>query len=135
MDDSPFEFTGAGSDDAFDEAKPWLSFMTVTGIVLLAMAAGAYGAYGLASFPEPYWLIEGLAAILFVAPIYNVFRGRGTLRTAVRIIGAALIVHAGWDALHWPEFALIQTPVDPWLPRWCPAVDLPVGLWLVLFGK
>lgn len=115
--------------------RPRLSFFITVGIIALSGAAAVYAAYGVSAWPRPEWLIEVLAALIFLIPVFNLTMGKGDLASAARVLGAALLVHSLWDALHWPGFALLDTPIDPWIPQVCPLIDIPIGFWLLLRGR
>jgi hypothetical protein len=108
--------------------------MGVLGMLVLMWSASVYSAYGLSAYPRQEWLIETLASVLFVIPVVNVLRGVGTLRSQLRWVGALLIAHSLWDALHWPAAPLIQTPIDPWIPELLPWLELPLGAYLLVRG-
>ena len=112
-----------------------LPFAAVMGLLLLIWSSSVYTSFGISAYPRQEWLVEALVGAIFILPALNLLKGLSQLGTAVRIVGGALILHSLWDALHWPGAALIQTPVDSWLPRTCPFLDLPVGFWLLLRGR
>ncbi len=118
-----------------DNARPDLPFMSVLGSIALIWAASVYSAYGISAFPRQEWLVESLAAILFILPVVALLSQPGKLAPAVRIVGLMLLVHSLWDAAHWPGHAMIDTPIDPWIPKACPAVDVVLGMALLIRGK
>ena len=112
-----------------------LSLLPILGMMVLMWSASVYSAYGISAYPRQEWLVESLASIIFVIPVLNFFKGSRSMSGAVRLVGAMLLLHSVWDALHWPGQALLQTPIDPWIPRLCPFLDLSLGSWLLARGK
>lgn len=116
-------------------AKPQLPLATVVGMLLLMWSASVYSGFGLSAYPRQEWLIELLVAIVMLIPVVNLLVTPGSLSSAVRFVGLALIAHSFWDALHWPGLTLIHTPIDPRITRICPIMDLPMGFWLLVRGR
>lgn len=117
---------------------PPLSTPVILGVLSLMGAASTYALFGLAAFPRQEWLLELLAAALFLAPAFSLLRGRGRRSTLIRWVGAALLLHAGWDVLHVGVGAYagpIQTPIEPLLPKICIPIDLIFGVWLAFRGR
>jgi hypothetical protein len=130
----------AAQDSARSAERPEaaMGIIPILGTLLLMWSAAAYSVYGLAAYPHQEWLIETLAAIIFVLPVVKLLQGRGhpeRLGSTIRLIGAMLLLHSVWDALHWPGHAVIHSPVDPFVPRICPFLDLPMGFLLLVRGK
>jgi hypothetical protein len=118
-----------------ERARPELTMMTVIGVITLISAASVYATYGVSAYPRQEWIVESLAALIFMIPVVNLLRLPGSITSGVRIMGGMLLLHSLWDTLHWPGSGLINTPIDPWIPKWCPIVDVVVGTWLLIRGK
>jgi hypothetical protein len=123
------------SPPASVERKPQLPIMTVLGMLALMWSASVYSAFGLSAYPRQEWLLETLVSIVFVIPVINLLKGPGSFSHAVRAMGVMLLAHSIWDALHWPGSIMINTPIDPRIPMFCPFSDIPLGLWLLIRGK
>jgi hypothetical protein len=104
-------------------------------MILLMWSASVYSAFGLSAYPRQEWLVESLVSIIFLIPVINFFKGPGSFTAAVRFVGLMLLAHSAWDLLHWPGHAVIDTPIDPRIPSYCPFMDIPVGIWLLVRGK
>jgi hypothetical protein len=115
--------------------RPDVPLGPILGMLLLMWSASVYSAFGLSAYPRQEWLIETLVSVIFLIPVVNFFKGPGSFSTATRFIGLMLLVHSMWDALHWPGLVIIQTPIDPRIPKYCPFLDLPVGAWLLARGR
>ncbi len=115
--------------------KPHLSILCILGLLHLVGMAGVYLVFGLSAYPRQEWIIESLGAIVCLLPVVHLLRGLSPLPTAVRYLGAMLLLHSIWDALHWPGGPMIDTPMEAWIPRICPGIDAVLGFFLVLRGK
>jgi hypothetical protein len=118
-----------------ENTRPTLPLLPAMGMIALMWSASVYSGFGLSSFPRQEWLLELLVAAVFLLAVINLLVRPGTLSSAVRVIGAMLILHSVWDALHWPGNILVDTPIDPRIPRLCPVVDLILGPILLIRGK
>lgn len=115
--------------------RPKIPFLAITGMILLTWSLSVYSAYGISAFPRQEWLIEVLAALLFLIPVVRMLRGPASLSSAIRFLGAMMILHSVWDALHWPGYIVIDTPIEPWIPKICPILNIPVGFLLLIRGR
>jgi hypothetical protein len=118
-----------------EDRQPSVPAIPVLGALLLVWAAATYTTAGLLAYPRQEWLVELLTGAVFVLPVFNLLRGGGSLSGSIRIVGLMLLIHSGWDALHWPGNPVIDTPIDPRIPRICPFLDIPMGMWLLIRGK
>jgi len=109
--------------------------MTIAGMLVLMWVSAIYSAYGISAYPRQEWILEVLASVLFIIPVVNLLRVPKSLALAARLIGGMLILHTLWDALHWPDNPLINTPIDPWIPHFCPWIEIPLGSWLLIRGR
>jgi hypothetical protein len=114
--------------------KPHLPVGSILGVLAMTGSCALYSAAGLSAYPRQEWIMEILVNALFLIPVVNLLRGGGNLSTFVRVLGLMLIVHTGWDAFHWPGSPLIDTPVDPWVPKSLPWFKIPLGVWLIVRG-
>ena len=101
----------------------------------LMWTASVYSGFGLSAFPRQEWLLETLISIVFLIPVINFLTCRGDFLLGVRIIGVMLLLHSGWDALHWTSLDIVRTPIDPRIPQLCPLFDIPLGILLLLRSK
>jgi hypothetical protein len=129
------ELSGPSGELPAPFVKPVLPTGPILGLIWLTGSASIYGAFGVTAFPRQEWLLELLASAVFLIPVLNLLRGRGSFSTAVRWLGLMLLAHSIWDALHWPELPVVLTPIDPRLARLCPTGDIVLGLWLVVRGR
>ena len=97
-------------------------------------SASVYSAFGLGAYPRQEWIIETIFAVMFILPVIKILRS-GADTKIIRMIGLMLLAHSGWDALHWPGYAIIHTPIDPSIPKLCPLLDIPLGFLLVVRGR
>ena len=104
-------------------------------MIALIWSASVYSTFGLTAYPRQEWLLELLVGIVFILPIFSFLKGRGSMSASVRVMGAMLLLHTGWDALHWPGHILIHTPLDPRIPLLCTYFDLPLGFLLLIRGR
>jgi hypothetical protein len=111
--------------------RPQLPLLVVLAIVYLAGSAGTYLAAGLGSYPRQEWLVEGLASAVFLIPVFNLLHAPGPIGPAIRFLGGTMLVHALWDAAHWPGRAWIDTPIEPLVPRLCWIGDVALGVFLI----
>ena len=117
------------------DSKPQIPVLPILGVLTLMGSASVYSAFGISAYPRQEWLLEILVGAVFLIPVFNLFRGPGTFSSAVRFLGLALLLHSGWDALHWSMHPIIQTPIDPKIPALCPWIDLPLGVLLLVRGR
>ncbi len=115
--------------------KPQLPLLPVVGMLLLMWSASVYSGFGISAYPRQEWLLEILTAIVVIIPVLNLLIVPGDYSKAVRLVGATLLLHSVWDALHWPAFTIIDTPIDPRIPKICPIGDIPIGILLLIRGR
>ncbi len=115
--------------------KPQLPLLPVIGMILLMGSASIYTGFGVSAYPRQEWLLELLISAAVLIPVINFLVVPGDFTKAVRLIGAMLLLHSIWDALHWPMLGWVDTPVDPRIPKLCPLFDIPVGIALLVRGR
>ncbi len=115
--------------------KPNLPFLSFLGVLALLWSSSIYSGFGMAVFPRQEWLLETLVSAVFLIPVVNLLVLPGRLSRDVRMLGAALLLHSCWDALHLPSLHWVQTPIDPRFPLACPYVDIVLGFLLLIRGR
>lgn len=115
-------------------AKTIPAALPALGAVYLLGTSLLYAWYGITAFPRQEWLLEVQVSVIFLLPLVNWLRGPASGVSRERttwIVGLMLLLHSVWDATHWPGLTVVNTPVDPRLPRYCPYFDIGLGLLLL----
>lgn len=92
--------------------------------VLLGGIAGIYVGFGVSAGRAKPLIVEAVAAVAFWCV------GVAGLHWAPQWLAVALLVHAGWDALH--HLGRVGAPVPRWYPVFCATYDLVLGAWLLV---
>src|SRR5947209_186881 len=67
-----------------DPGSGAMELITILGVIALTRAATLYATFGISAYPRPEWLIEVLAAIIYLIPVFQILRAKGDRIRSVR---------------------------------------------------
>jgi len=95
--------------------------------LLLALTAGIYVGFAFLDGRPRAKAVEVAAAAAFT------LAALAGLAWRPWVLGAAWLLHVAWDQLHHPR--LVDTRIAGWVPPFCLAFDVPVGLAILAWWR